>query len=280
MKTFANIKEWLKINIGFLLLLLVALISYIALQVILQLYGPLIKLNESQVLYFFSTAAQSIAGLLGLTLTAYTFLRNELDREAADDESVEDSVIALKKKYFLWIILMSFVGSFAIILSLINIAVEDDSRLYDYLSILFSTSGFLIFFEVLVIMFFAIDILNPRKLENITQLLKENLLGDTITQAGDFSNFLSNFNRIERVLQNFAREFGQPNSPKQFQLSNRRIAELLYQKEQISKELLLDLQKLIQYRNFTVHSSEIFVEKTMEQACIKIRIELEKLIDK
>ncbi|MEX8493217.1 hypothetical protein, partial [Sphaerotilus sp.] len=38
-------------------------------------------LNENQILYIYSTSAQVIAGIYGLTLTGFIFYRNELSRE-------------------------------------------------------------------------------------------------------------------------------------------------------------------------------------------------------
>ena len=59
----------------------------IVISSITSLWGlthSLLKLDENQILYLFSTSAQVLAGVYGLTLTGFVFFRNELSREEFD----------------------------------------------------------------------------------------------------------------------------------------------------------------------------------------------------
>ncbi|WP_152903193.1 hypothetical protein [Stutzerimonas stutzeri] len=59
--------------------------------------NPVLILNENQILYLFSTSAQVLAGVYGLTLTGFIFFRNELSREELEDETLVEAVESLKK---------------------------------------------------------------------------------------------------------------------------------------------------------------------------------------
>jgi hypothetical protein len=59
-----------------------------------------IELNENQILYLFSTSAQVIAAIYGLTLTGFVFFRSELNRQEFEDETLVDAVESLKRRYF------------------------------------------------------------------------------------------------------------------------------------------------------------------------------------
>lgn len=61
------------------------------------LHSPALTLNENQVLYLFSTSAQVIAAIYGLTLIGFLFFRNELNREATKDETLTEAIDQLKK---------------------------------------------------------------------------------------------------------------------------------------------------------------------------------------
>src|SRR3546814_11451832 len=70
-------------------------IAFIILAVITSYVGtknPILTLNENQILYLFSTSAQVLAGVYGLTLTGFIFFRNELSREELEDETLVEAV--------------------------------------------------------------------------------------------------------------------------------------------------------------------------------------------
>ena len=83
------------ISISCFFLVLVSLVaSFIGIKT------PLLILNENQVLYLYSTSAQVLAGVYGLTLTGFIFFRNELSREEFEDDTLTEAVESLKSRYF------------------------------------------------------------------------------------------------------------------------------------------------------------------------------------
>lgn len=82
-------------------LVIISLLLFIFLGAISTVVGsqfPVLRLNENQILYLFSTSAQVLAGIYGLTLTGFIFFRNELSREEFDDDTLTDAVESLKSR--------------------------------------------------------------------------------------------------------------------------------------------------------------------------------------
>lgn len=80
-------------NIKYFLLWL----SMCVMSILILIFVPIIFINESQILYLFSSAAQVIAAIYGLIVTGYIFFRNELDKKVLEDESLDEIVSYLKK---------------------------------------------------------------------------------------------------------------------------------------------------------------------------------------
>src|SRR6266404_1640095 len=85
-------------------LFLVALVALIIVTTAIALADRGISLNETQIMYLFSTSAQVIATIYGLTLTGFVFFRNELNREESEDETLSDAVENLKARYYVLLV--------------------------------------------------------------------------------------------------------------------------------------------------------------------------------
>ncbi|PSU19934.1 hypothetical protein CTM97_18525 [Photobacterium phosphoreum] len=76
-------------------------ISFFALSLVsslVGLYSPMFELNENQILYIYSTSAQVLAGIYGLTLSGFIFFRNELSREQFEDNLFSNLDSSNKKR--------------------------------------------------------------------------------------------------------------------------------------------------------------------------------------
>src|SRR3546814_8136884 len=103
-------------------------IAFIILAVITSYVGtknPILTLNENQILYLFSTSAQVLAGVYGLTLTGFIFFRNELSREELEDETLVEAVESLKNRYFTLLIFVTLSSVVTLLLS--NLAISYES---------------------------------------------------------------------------------------------------------------------------------------------------------
>jgi hypothetical protein len=79
--------------------------------------APLLLLNENQVLYLYSTSAQVLAGVYGLTLTGFIFFRNELSREEFEDDTLTVAVDSLKDRYFKILLFVTILSIFTLLMS-------------------------------------------------------------------------------------------------------------------------------------------------------------------
>ena len=55
-----------------------------------------------------------IAGIYGLTITGFIFLRNELSREENEDETLIDAIDILKKRYFQLLLFVSIMVAISV----------------------------------------------------------------------------------------------------------------------------------------------------------------------
>lgn len=115
--------------------------AFLVLSVLTSAIGltsPWLTLNENQVLYLFSTTAQVIAAIYGLTLTGFLFFRNELTREANEDETLAEPIDELKERYFKLLIFIT--GIVAVTLLLANLVISHEaSQRTEYTTILLNT---------------------------------------------------------------------------------------------------------------------------------------------
>jgi len=245
----------------------------------------LITLNENQTLYFFSTGAQVVAALFGITLAGYTFFNDKLDKEVQNDDSLYDAVESLKSEYYHMIIKMGIICILSILLSLLNIALYSDlgisTKIYTYI---LNQTSILLSFEILYVVIFIIKLTDPTKILKISSSLKSKVEDDDPT--GDFGEFLKNYNQLEKkiistanaitfgtnktVSQNYRKEY----RPQIFQALN-----ILLSKEIIDKVLVEEIDSIRKYRNYVVHSLQPTVNKEVSQRIIGLIDKVNKHID-
>ena len=229
--------------------------TFIALSMITSAVGvasPWLTLNENQVLYLFSTTAQVIAAVYGLTLTGFLFFRNELTREANEDETLEEPIDELKSRYFKLLVFIT--GLVALTLLLANLAISHETSPQSGLTtILINTgqSAFAVAFTAIAL--FVFDVIAPQRIERASQNLQNELDPSRGREArGSLEEFLRNYNQVEGLLaeagepyQSFATASAQ-RLPRR--MSNTRLADILFRSERISRSLHERLRELITLR--------------------------------
>lgn len=96
-----------------------------AITSLIGLDRPLLSLNENQIFYLYSTSAQVLAGIYGLTLTGFIFFRNELSREEFEDDTLTVAVDSLKERYFNMLLFVTALSIFTLIMS--NLVISSES---------------------------------------------------------------------------------------------------------------------------------------------------------
>lgn len=230
------------------------------------LCSPAMTLNENQILYLFSTSAQVIAGIYGLTLTGFLFFRNELNREATEDETLVEAIDQLKNRYFSLLVFITVLVGLTLFLSNAAIAYEAESRT-SITTVLMNAGQSSLIISFVAITIFVFDVIAPQRIERASQTLKDEL--DPVTSRdlrGSLESFLANYNRIEALLVD-AGSIYQSNLTASFtprsqrRMSNARLAELLFRSERIDKLLFHRLRELITLRNAIIHGAEPVVSQ-------------------
>ncbi len=247
------------------------------------LLSPALTLNENQVLYLFSTSAQVIAAIYGLTLTGFLFFRNELNREATEDETLAEAIDQLKNRYFSLLVFITVLVGLTLFLSNAAIAYEADSRT-SITTVLVNAGQSSLIVSFVAITIFVFDVIAPQRIERASQKLKDELDPATSRELrGSLESFLANYNRIEALLvdagsiyQSGTTASFTPRSPRR--MSNARLAELLVRSERIDKLLFHHLRELITLRNAIIHGAEPVVSQEIVDMSAKVLNDLQSAL--
>jgi hypothetical protein len=236
-----------------------------------------IALNETQIMYLFSTSAQVIAAIYGLTLTGFIFLRNELSREEREDETLSEPIDKLKSRYFVLLVFVTILVGYTLLLSNLEISLEaSGGDLSNKIIINAGSSAFVVC--LIVIAYFIFDVTSPMRIMRASMALQSEV--DPLVAErtkGSLENFLKNYNEIERILKNVGEPYQNINAnlkPHQRRISNSRMAEILLQNERIDLDLYTNLKNLITLRNSIIHGANPIISQKMVDASSDVMQEL------
>jgi uncharacterized protein YutE (UPF0331/DUF86 family) len=244
-----------------------------------------LKLNENQVLYLFSTSAQVIAAIYGLTLTGFLFFRNELNREATEDETLTEAISQLKSRYFSLLVFITLLVGLTLFLSNAAISYEADVRT-NITTVLINAGQSSLIVSFVAITAFVFDVIAPQRIEKASQELKDELDPAPARELrGSLESFLTNYNKIEVLLidagtlyQSGTTTAYESRSPRR--MSNARLAEILVRSERIDKMLFNRLRELITLRNAIIHGAEPIVSQEVVNMSTQVLNELQEALSK
>jgi len=232
-------------------------------SVVVYWIRPLFFLNENQILYLFSSASQVIAAIFGLIITGYIFLRNELDRKAEKDETLEEVISILKSEYFGSIIGISITTIVSIALCFLVI-VSETNHFFGIVPFLINFSVATILTALFIIVSFVVRILNPNSIEIASNLLRKNTTKDNANESGSLEEFLKTFNEIDYILEKYGTsllfsDITDIDSARRKRVPKTKLVYILFNEERIDSELKNNLIELISLRNSVVHGTDMFV---------------------
>jgi len=224
---------------------------------------PIFRLNENQILYLFSSASQVIAAIFGLIITGYIFLRNELDRKADKDETLEEIILLLKTEYFGSIIGISITTLASISLCFLVI-VSEKHHYTTLLGYLINVSVATILTELIIIVSFVIRILNPNSIEIASNKLRDITTQDKANETGSLEEFLQHYNQIEYILDKYGTslmfsDITDYESAKRKRIAKTKLVNILFREGKIDVQLKDNLIELISFRNSIIHGTDLFV---------------------
>lgn len=244
---------------------------------LIGVYAPVFLLNDNQVLYLFSTSAQVVGGVFGLTIAGYTFLRNELDRQKKEDESLAEQIDELKARYFYLATFITAVSALAIFTSLLTISVGTPHRANENV-IAINASQSVVVAAVLSIAYFILDIFRPGRIERISDGIRKDLDRESTSDKGSLEEFLRSFNQIEQLLDAYQNDYLQNRQQARYRTSIARIpkpkiVEFIFRSELIDGDIRTRLVDLIRLRNSLIHGTELYVSKhTVTEAATLLEV--------
>jgi hypothetical protein len=243
------------------------------------LSNAIFPLNENQVLYLFSTSAQVLAGIYGLTLTGFIFFRNELSREEFEDETLREAVESLKQRDYTFLLFITAMAILTLLLANLAIANEDSgSRISNTLITNIGQSAFVTC--LLAIAYFIFDVISPERIERASKKLQDEVDPNRTDRAmGSLEDFLKNFNAIESLLADSGQIY-QDVSIVSYErkysrrLSNARLSEILLRNGRINESLFGRIRELITLRNSIIHGADPVVSQDIVQTSAEVLREL------
>lgn len=244
------------------------------------------RLSENQIMYLYSTSAQVIAAVYGLTITGYLFFRSELLREAQSDDTRAKSIEKVEKRYLWQLIIITILVAITILLTNVVIAKQSSSSFVTLTVLLNSAqSSFAIAF--VAISLFVLDVVTPHNVEAASQQIQNEIdpsHGSDQTQ-GSLEEFIRTYNEIEILLKKASNIF-QPlmlatqTAGKSRRTPNARLAELLWRARKIEHSLFMEIKELITLRNAIVHGADPVVSQELVERSKRVLQDFKDAIEK
>ncbi len=270
-----------KKNIYPIILLILSIISVLYLAII----GPIIFLDENQILYIFSTSGQVIAGLYGLTLAGFTFFESKLKDILLEDNSYYDHIESLKKIYFRDITTIGIITIFSILMCIFSLSVYKvnfNNQLI--INLVLTLTMCFVITSIFSIVQFSIKLLDPNKLNEIGKKIKASIekskssieknKSDKIETVEIIRNvknvmlveFMKNYNELESIMIKYANELEESKSVYGFRSNKTKpkildALKILEYNEIINYKDRKMIDMLRQYRNATVHGNDFNIDK-------------------
>lgn len=270
--------------------------------ILVALINPLILLSENQNLYIFSTQSQVLSAIYGLTLTGYIFLRNHQEREVEKDISLSDIIKTIQKKEYSFLIMLTIVSVFAILLDLLTLSMYlSDNRL---LNISVKNSATALFINSLILISFFIlkalkadkynevskeimmnEEINVRKILGEEPILKNNDGNELNNGLFLFGLFMDSFVELEQNIGKlydmvYSKEMtSAPNANYvNRKLSLSRMLKDLAGANALSPFIVPEVSALIKYRNALVHTNDVDPSQHMVNSVTKINEEIKRVL--
>ena len=242
------------------------LTGIVQILVILDCFFPLLEYAPDAVSSVMSTCSEVLAGLYGITLTGYIFFADRFKDTSRDDESLYDAVQALLIRY-------NHLAGFISLMCLVCTVMAEGIVLYGTNTLLpagvhrfwINETLLMCFCTFDLILYFVISVLDPHKVERISNQKKTKISEDTTT--GDVEEFMAVWGEIEDNLLALREELiskmrfipgANRNKPQIVQ-----TLDLLRNYGRINMNLWRKLDKLRQYHNLSLHDVNMAVSQEM-----------------
>ncbi|MFZ2149448.1 MAG: hypothetical protein WAV28_19730 [Sedimentisphaerales bacterium] len=213
-------------------------------------------MNNDNIYWLFSAAAQSIAAFVAFLLTGYALVHSLMEAAREKDDELEEIHVALRKKYYKRLTRLAWVTGLAIVLSLVTVFVNRWE--FSYKPLLMVLTSVIDFVAVVGGLAFVVSIVNPSKYERTAaRVLKERRielnLSDRLTSS---AAFFEEFRHLERIIRDYLRRnelYVPSRGAPRMSFSFRQMIDALIQNERIDAGFHDELIKINKYRNLVFH---------------------------
>lgn len=130
-------------------------------------------LSENQILYIYSSLAQVIGALLGLTIAGYSMVDSKLKTLSEADTTITEYVEDTRHDYYISLMYIIILSTINIILCLIVLAVYDN--VFNLLTPFFMTETVIIFVYIMIELIRFVCYLNPNTIKEKGSLDKDSI---------------------------------------------------------------------------------------------------------
>lgn len=165
---------------------------------IIAYYFPWVSLSENQNLYIYSTQAQVLGAVYGLTLTAYVFLRNHQEREIEKDQSLNEIITTIQTKEYCFLIAITILSVLAILFDLLTLALYLNESLWIKIATK-NVATALFVFSLFLITFFILKALKADKYKTVVMEIIKDVELENIKnhQSDNSSNEQDDIGRVD-----------------------------------------------------------------------------------
>jgi uncharacterized protein YutE (UPF0331/DUF86 family) len=240
---------------------------------------PIQKTELNNVFYIFSTAAQTIAALVGFVLAAYTFNHQLVSSQKDEQDEARNQVIeSIIQKNYRQIVILSIMTGITLILDLfvleLNGVPTTNLKEISYI-IVGSLNVVLIIFAVIIALFTIKPIDTTKEAQKLFKAVGEEIKESLDNKKGHLkhpedtmssTDFIQKFIEMEKSVREYLIDNDLYNDKR---LSMGKMITILYEQRGINHELFHILNELSRYRNLVVHGHVTEIDKDMYESLLE-----------
>lgn len=216
----------------------------------------IIEMTENQILYTFSSAAQIIGALLGLTIAGYSIADTKLKDLQDRDETSQEYIKELRNDSFHLIWWIALLGAAVIGLCLIILSCYDK---WPRVMLFLTSEVGPLFLYALLLTICLVYSLRPDALQDkrtqerksIEESYPPNNAADGMVSLGIF---VMSYNRLEKLIKTYAADVSGENADLRITLYS--AFDILMQHKVFDRQICFTIDELRRYRNAVVHSTK------------------------
>ena len=220
-------------------------------------------LTENQILYIYSSLAQIIGALLGLTIAGYSIIDSKIKSLGDEDTTITDYTNELRQEYFISLLCIIILSIINILFCLIVLSIYNN-QLYTCLDF-FMTETITIFIFIMLFTINFVCYLNPSKIQKKGSTEKKEIEKEYSSSSPEktdtFSPFVTYYNLLERLIKTYACDLIN-SKPAILKIQIFEALDILLQHEIINRKIYNRINELRRYRNALVHSLD--TDKTVD----------------